>query len=118
MLSNKVKQAKHCAICGETTHNRRTCPNKLIKDTSPIRLEESSDIFCEETLQLSNKRDKLIDDIHALQQYEINPTIGELWIKQKRIIDIKELKHIIDRGIHIDYIALYMDIVEDIEDLY
>ena len=32
MLSNKDKQVKHCAICGETTHNRRTCPNKLIKD--------------------------------------------------------------------------------------
>ena len=62
-----IKKKTTCSLCGETGHNKRSCPKKPIEDIA------INDDMIEERIDISNTREILIDDL--INNRMIYPTI-------------------------------------------
>ena len=118
------KKKMTCSHCGEKGHNKRSCPNKLIDDIDKgADINKRGDInkqndCIEENIIISDKRDKLIDDLLERQAYDIPIDIFTLWYPKKNICKQNEIRYLLDRGINKDSMKLYLDIIEGMEDLF
>lgn len=107
------KKITKCSICGETDHNKRTCPHKPIDDIRPMEKE-----YIEEKVDISYKKELLMKDLLEREAYEIHPQLFTMWLISKRPIDLKELKYVYDKGFNKDSLKLYLELVNMIEEYY
>ena len=123
-LSNMMK---HCSICGDTNHNKRTCPNKPIEDSYRIESNESNESnessdsmeYEEEIVTLPPKRDRLIHLLKERQEYAIHPTLFKLWmIPYRQPCPLQELRYVIDQGFTNESIELYLELCQQVEELF
>jgi len=115
---------KHCSICGDTNHNKRTCPNKPIEDSYRIESNESNESsdsmeYEEEIVTLPPKRDRLIHLLKERQEYAIHPTLFKLWmIPYRQPCPLQELRYVIDQGFTNESIELYLELCQQVEELF
>lgn len=115
---------KHCSICGDTNHNKRTCPNKPIEDSyriEPNESNESSDSmeYEEEIVTLSPKRERLIHLLKERQEYAIHPTLFKLWmIPYQQPCPLQELRYVIDQDFTNESIELYLELCKQVDELF
>ena len=102
-----------CSICGETGHNKRSCPKIPIKDTFDPEEE-----VIEERIELSKKRELLISDLLDRQSYDIPIDIFKIWLPKKTCCRQNEVKHILNMGLNKDSVILYLELAELVEELY
>ena len=107
------KKIKKCSYCGETGHNKRSCPQKPIEDTEKIK-KRSHTI---EEITISDSREQLISDLLDRQSYDIPIDIFTLWYPQKTTCKQKEIRYTLDRGLNKDSIRLYLDLVKDLDEI-
>jgi len=105
------KKVKSCSICGETTHNRRTCPQKPIDD---IFVRENE----QEVIDISDNKKALIRHLLERESYEIEPDIFEIWLHNNRPCPLKEVRYVMDKGLNKDSIMLYLRIAGSIDSYY
>ncbi len=103
----------HCSICGENSHNKRTCPKKPISD---ISLKRES--FINEEITISKKKERFISDLLDKEAYDIPDDIFLHWIHIKRPIKLAEIQYVMNCGLNKDSIKLYLNVVESIDELY
>jgi hypothetical protein len=104
-----------CSICGETGHNKRSCPKIPIEDTfNPL----GGDEVIEERIELSKKRELLISDLLDRQSYDIPIDIFKLWLPKRTCCKQNEVKHILNMGLNKNSVILYLDLAELVEELY
>jgi len=106
------KQVKACSLCGETNHNKRTCPQKPIEDTS---VREN---YIEEEITISPKKDIFINDLLDRESYDIPSGIFETWLHTYRPCPLREVRYVIDKGLSKDSILLYLKLSKDIDIYY
>jgi hypothetical protein len=129
------KRSPMCSICGEEGHNKRRCPRKPIEDTT-IRehvgdvgdsqgledLDSSTHDNCtvtpEESIYMTQKKECLIRDLLAKQEYHINDNLFKYWLGVKRPVKLKEVCYVAGEGLKNDTIRLYLELVNDINDFY
>ena len=102
-----------CSICGETGHNKRSCPKIPIEDTFDPEQE-----VIEERIELSKKREFLISDLLDRQSYDIPIDIFKLWLSKRNCCRQNEVKHILNMGLNKDSVILYLELAELVEELY
>jgi len=111
-----VSKTKSCSICGELTHNKRTCPRTPIDDTF---IRDGTEFeYIEETIVSTPKEDALIAHILASQGYGIDPDIFEVWVHNHRPCPLKNIKYTMDQGFNKDYITKYLRILSCIDMYY
>jgi len=106
------KKIKKCSLCDEAGHNIRTCPTKPIDDTF-IR-----DDYVHEEVVINSKKELLMQDLLNRDAYDISTDLFRNWLQLRRPIQLKELRYVIDRGLSNDSIKLYIELVNDIDELY
>ena len=111
-ISDKKKTT--CSICGESGHNKRSCPKKPIED---ITQEGVSEVVTEERVIISLPKERFIDDLLDRQAYDIPIDIFTLWVRQ-RVCQQKEIRYALDRGLNKDSVRLYINLLEDVDELY
>ena len=104
-----------CSICGESGHNKRSCPKIPIEDTFVPQPEED---IIEERIELSKKRELLISDLLDRQSYDIPADIFKLWLPNRTCCRQNEVKHILNMGLTKESVVLYLDLAELVEELY
>jgi len=108
------KKKTTCSICGDTGHNKRSCPKKPIEDISQ---RDDTECVTEERVIISLPKEKLIDDLLDRQAYDIPIDIFTLWIRQRQCQQ-KEIRYVLDRGLNKNSVRLYLNLLEDIDELY
>ena len=108
-----------CSICGETGHNKRSCPKVPIEDTfDPLDGQPVEEEVIEERIELSKKRELLISDLLDRQSYDIPIDIFKLWLPKRTCCKQNEVKHILNMGLNKDSVILYLELAELVEELY
>jgi hypothetical protein len=107
------KPIKTCSLCGETDHNKRTCPQKHIEDTF-VREET----YITEEVIINPKKESLIQDLLDRDAYDIDEDLFLDWLHLRRPIKLKELRYTMDRGLTKNSIQLYLKLAKDIDDYY
>jgi len=108
-----------CSICGETGHNKRSCPKIPIEDTfDPLNRQPVEQEVIEERIELSKKRELLISDLLDRQSYDIPIDIFKLWLPKRTCCRQNEVKHILNMGLNKDSVILYLELAELVEELY
>jgi len=110
------KKVIKCSLCGETTHNKRTCPQKPIDDI--FKRDGTSEEYIEESVTILPRKDILINDLLDKQAYDIDSDIFEVWLHTKRPCLLKEVKYTMDTGLNKESVMLYLRIVGDIDAYY
>jgi hypothetical protein len=107
-----IKKKTTCSLCGETGHNKRSCPKKPIEDITinDDIIEERIDIS-----DISDTREILIDDLLDKQSYDIPYDIFKAWYPKKYLCKQKEIRYLIDRKLNKDSIQLYLEMLEDFD---
>ena len=106
------KKIKKCSLCDVVGHNIRTCPLKPIDDTF-VR-----DDYIHEEVVINPKKEIFIKDLLDRDAYDISKDLFRYWLKLGRPIQLKELKYVMDRGLSNDSIKLYIELANDIDELY
>lgn len=109
-MENLTKKKTTCSICGKLGHNKSTCPNKPIKD---IR-----ETYIEEEIIIEPKKEQLILDLLDKESYDISGSIFKLWLINKRPCKLKEVRYILDKGLHTESIKLYLEVIKDVNEFY
>ena len=117
---NKIDMnKKKCSLCGETDHNKRTCPQKPIEDTF-IRED-----YIEEAIDVSPKKEVFINDLLDRESYDIPCDLFKHWLNNRNTslnnrkpCQLKEVRYVLDKGLNKESVKLYLELVSDIEDLY
>lgn len=104
-----IKKKTTCSLCGETGHNKRSCPKKPIEDIA------INDDLIEERIEISDTREILIDDLLDKQSYDISNDIFKLWYPKKYLCKQKEIRYLMNRGLNKDSIQLYLEMLEDFD---
>jgi hypothetical protein len=112
-VSKTTKKIKKCSHCGETGHNKRSCPQKPIEDTEKIT-KRSQTI---EEITISDSKEQLISDLLDRQSYDIPVDIFTVWYPQKTTCKQTEIRYLLDKGINKDSIRLYLDIVKEFDEI-
>jgi len=113
------KKLIKCSLCGETTHNKRTCPRKPIDNTfMKDDNNDNKEEYVVESITILPKRSILIKDLLDKQDYDINSDIFEAWLHSSRSCPLKEIKYTMDKGLNKESIMLYLRIVGDIDSYY
>ena len=108
-----------CSICGETGHNKRSCPKIPIEDTfDPLDGQPVEEEVIEERIELSKKRELLISDLLDRQSYDIPIDIFKLWLPKRTCCRQNEVKHILNMGLNKDSVILYLELAELVDELY
>ena len=107
------KQIKACSLCGETDHNKRTCPQKPIDD-----IFVRKDTYITEEIDINPKKEYLIRDLVDREAYDINEDLFRNWLILKRPIQLKEVRYVIDKGLNKGSILLYLKLAKDIDNYY
>ena len=119
---DKVK-TKHCSLCGNIGHNKRSCPTKEIDDTS-IRtqanavdntVDNDSDY---EEITISEKKMNLIKDLKIAQDYSIKGDVFVYWLQKNKSCSLKEVKICMDDGLNPEYTKLFIDCTKDFDEYY
>jgi len=108
------KKIRVCGQCGESGHDKRTCPQKEVDDTS---LREVNEEYIEESITIDPKREVLIKLLLDREAYEISTDVFEMWLINKRPCNLKEVKHLMDRNLNTDSIIFYLRMLEGIDSL-
>lgn len=109
-MDNLTKKKTTCSICGKIGHNKTTCPNKPIEDTR--------ETYIEEEIIIEPRKDKLILDLLDRESYDIKGSIFKQWLFNKRPCKLKEVRYILDKGLHTESIKLYLELINDINEYY
>ena len=108
-----------CSICGETGHNKRSCPKVPIEDTfDPLDGQPVEEEVIEERIELSKKRELLISDLLDRQSYDIPMDIFKLWLPKRTCCKQNEVKHILNMGLNKESVILYLELAELVDELY
>ena len=107
-----MEYKNHCSICGKTDHNKRTCPCKPISDIS------RNELYIQEEISISTKKENFINDLLDKEAYSISDKIFMLWLKNKKPIKQSEVKYVCNKGLNIDSIKLYLEVIKDIDSYY
>jgi len=124
------KKIRVCGQCGESGHDKRTCPQKEVDDTSlrevddtslrevdDTSLREVNEEYIEESITIDPKREVLIKLLLDREAYEISTDVFEMWLINKRPCNLKEVKHLMDRNLNTDSIIFYLRMLEGIDSL-
>ena len=111
------KKIRVCGQCGESGHDKRTCPQKEVDDTSLREVNEVNEEYIEESITIDPKREVLIKLLLDREAYEISTDVFEMWLINKRPCNLKEVKHLMDRNLNTDSIIFYLRMLEGIDSL-
>ena len=114
-IEDSRKKMKTCSICKSNDHNRRTCPQRVIEDTS---LRRDTEEYTEECITIDPKREALIKNLLDREAYEIEPDIFEVWLHNNRPCHLREIRHLMDRKLNKDSIMLYLRLLNDLDEYY
>jgi len=106
------KRQIQCSLCGETDHNKRSCPKKPIEDT----YVKDNNYITEEVI-IHPKKDHFIRDLLDRDAYDIEIDLFRYWLQDRPIL-LKELKYVIDKGLSNDSLKLYIELAKDINSYY
>jgi len=109
-MDHSSKKKTTCSICSESGHNKTTCPHKLIKDTR--------ETYIEEEIIIEPRKEQLIRDLVDRESYDIQIPIFKVWLSNKRPCKLKEVRYVADKGLQIDSVKLYLELVNDINEFY
>jgi len=109
----EAKKIIKCSLCGETDHNKRTCPQKPIEDTF---IREGD--YVEESIEINLKKTLFIQDLLDREAYDIETDIFEVWLHNNRPCKLKEVRYVMDKGLNKDTVILYIRSVKDINIYY
>ena len=123
------KKQNKCSLCGDITHNKRTCPTKPIEDTfvrgdfkkyggGESKVESTKEEYIEEKIHISPKKEQFIADLAKREEWDIEPSIFKMWLFTRRPCPLKEVRYVMDQGFSKPSIQLYLDICTDINELY
>ena len=106
---------KKCSLCGERGHNKQTCPRKPIDD---IDVRDTKNDFIEEEVIIEPVKERLIGDLLDREAYDIQVSLFKCWLIHKRPCPLKEIRTVVDKGLHTDSVKLYIELVSDINEFY
>ena len=114
---------KHCSLCGDTGHNKRSCPQREVEDTT-IRTtnneqdnEQDNESDYEE-ITISKKKINLIKDLKIAQDFSIKGELFVYWLHKHKSCSLKEIKLCMDDGLNSEYTKLFIDCTSDIDEYY
>ena len=107
----KQSMIRKCRICGESGHNKKTCPNKPVEDTFVREI-------IEETIEISDKKEKFIHDLLDRDAYTIDDNLFIQWLHLHKPVPLKEIRYLLDKGLQKPSVILYLNMVNDIDEFY
>ena len=107
----KQSMIRKCRICGESGHNKKTCPNKPVEDTFVREI-------IEETIEISDKKEKFIHDLLDRDAYTIDDNLFIQWLQLHKPVPLKEIRYLLDKGLQKPSVILYLNMVNDIDEFY
>ena len=104
--------SRTCSICNEMGHNKKTCPKKEIDDISNRNITE---------VDISEVEQTMINEFMKAQSFGIKPQIIMHWLQCKRTggsNTIGKIKVCMDDGLNDDYIKLFINCLDAIDEYY